>query len=140
MKRTKATIGFGRFTMAENRDYIIKNKEDGSVSISGEVIAIIAWEAMREVEGFGGSASGLTGDIADLIGRKNASRGVHVSVDETGTTIDVYITVRSGYSVTKVSRAVQESVYHAVQDMTGIHVNAVNVNVTGVAFDKTKQA
>ena len=50
--------------MAESKDYIISSTEDGSVNISEDVIAIIAWEAMREVEGFGGPAAGIPGDRA----------------------------------------------------------------------------
>ena len=49
--------------MAESKDYIMSSTEDGSVNISEDVIAIIAWEAMREVEGFGGPAAGIPGDL-----------------------------------------------------------------------------
>ena len=48
--------------------------------------------------------------------------------------------VRFGYSVTKVSRDIQEAIAKSVQDMTGVAVSAVNVSVTGIAFDKAKQA
>ena len=126
--------------MAESKDYIITSTGDGSVNISEDVIAIIAWEAMREVEGFGGPAAGIPGDLAELIGRRTASRGVRVTTEEKSVSVDVYITVRFGYSVTKVSRDIQEAVSKAVRDMTGIPVNAVNVSVTGIAFEKTKQA
>ncbi len=126
--------------MAESKDYIITATGDGSVSISEDVIAIIAWEAMHEVEGFGGPSVGIPGDLAELIGRKNAARGIRVSAVDKSVSVDAYITVRFGYSVTKVSRDVQEAISKSVQDMTGISVSAVNVNVTGIAFDKTKQA
>ena len=126
--------------MAESKDYIVRSQEDGSVSISEDVIAIIAWEAMHEVEGFGGPSAGFSGELAELIGRKNASRGVRITTAEGSVSIDVYITVRYGYSVTKVSRGIQEAISKSVQDMTGVAVSAVNVSVTGVAFDKTKQA
>ncbi len=126
--------------MAENKDYIISSTEDGSVNISEDVIAIIAWEAMREVDGFGGPAAGIPGDLAELIGRRNASRGVRITTDEKSVSVDVFINVRFGYSVTKVSRDIQEAITKAVQDMTGVAVSAVNVSVAGIAFDKTKQA
>ena len=126
--------------MAESKDYILTSTGDGSVNISEDVIAIIAWEAMREVEGFGGPAAGIPGDLAELIGRRTASRGVRVTTEEKSVSVDVYITVRFGYSVTKVSRGIQEAISKAVQDMTGVAVSAVNVNVTGIAFEKAKQA
>ncbi len=125
--------------MADNKDYIITTTEDGSVNISEDVISIIAWEAMHEVDGFGGPSAGIPGDLAELIGRKNASRGVRISAEEKSVAVDVYVTVRFGYSVTKVSRDIQEAISKAVQDMTGVTVSAVNVNVTGIAFEKTKQ-
>ena len=127
--------------MADSKDYIVRSQEDGSVSISEDVIAIIAWEAMHEVEGFGGPSAGFSGELAELIGRKNnASRGVRITSAENSVSVDVYITVRFGYSVTKVSRDIQEAISKSVQDMTGVPVSAVNVNVAGIAFDKTKQA
>lgn len=126
--------------MAENREFIIRNTEDGNVSISEDVIAIIACEAMREVEGFGGAAVSLSGELQDLIGRRNASRGVRVTGGDAGVTVDTFISVRAGCSVTKTARAIQDAVCKAVQDMTGIQVAAVNVNVSGIAFDKEKQA
>ncbi len=124
--------------MADSKDYIIRNTEDGNVSISEDVITIIAWEAMQEVEGYGGPGTGLTGELAELMGKKNASRGVRVSCAGEGVTVEAFITVRFGFSVTKVAMDVQESVAKAVRDMTGVPVAAVNVNVTGIAFDKNK--
>ena len=125
--------------MAENREYIIRSTEDGSVSISEDVIAIIAWEAMREVEGFGGASASLGGELQDLIGRKNAARGIRVTGSESGVTVDAFVSVRAGCSVTKTARAIQDAVSKAVQDMTGIQVAAVNVNVGGITFEKEKQ-
>ena len=126
--------------MADSKDYIVRSQEDGSVSISEDVIAIIAWEAMHEVEGFGGPSAGFSGELAELIGRKNASRGIRITSAEQSVSVDVYITVRYGYSVTKVSRDIQEAISKSVQDMTGVPVSAVNVNVAGIVFDKSKQA
>lgn len=125
--------------MADNREFIIRNTEGGSVSISEDVIAIIAWEAMREVEGYGGTPASLTGELQELLGRKNATRGIRVVGGESGVTVDAFVSVRAGYSVTKTARAIQETVGKAVQDMTGIHVDAVNVNVSGITFEKEKQ-
>ena len=126
--------------MADNKEYIIRNNEDGNVSVSEDVIAIIAWEAMHDVEGYGGPGAGLTGELADLMGKKKAARGVRVSGSSEGVTVEAFVTVRFGYSVTKVAMAIQEAVSKAVRDMTGISVCAVNVNVTGIAFEKAAKA
>ena len=125
--------------MAEGKEYISKVGEDGSVNISEDVISIIALEAMREVEGFGSISNPLGKDIAELIGKKSAARGVSVQPGEDGVGIDVFISVKYNYSVTAVSQAIQEAIRKSVEDMTGIRVKAVNVHVGGIAFDKSKQ-
>ena len=126
--------------MADGKEYISKVGEDGSVNISEDVISIIALEAMREVEGFGSISNPLSKDLAELIGKKSAARGVSVLPGEDCVSIDVFISVKYNYSVIQVSRAIQEAIRKSVEDMTGIPVKAVNVHVGSVAFEKGKQA
>ena len=126
--------------MADGKEYISKVGEDGSVNISEDVISIIAMEAMREVEGFGSISNPLSKDLAELIGKKSAARGVSVVPGEDGVSVDVFVSVKYNYSVVQVSRAIQEAIRKSVEDMTGIPVKAVNVHVGGVAFEKSKQA
>jgi uncharacterized alkaline shock family protein YloU len=126
--------------MADGKEYISKTGEDGSVNISEDVISIIAMEAMREVEGFGSISNPLSKDLAELIGKKSAARGVSVLPEEDSVSIDVFISVKYNYSVVQVSQAIQEAIRNSVEDMTGIPVKAVNVHVGSVAFEKGKQA
>ena len=126
--------------MADGKEYISKTGEDGSVNISEDVISIIAMEAMREVEGFGSISNPLSKDLAELIGKKSAARGVSVLPEEDSVSIDVFISVKYNYSVVQVSQAIQEAIRNSVEDMTGIPVKAVNVQVGSVAFEKGKQA
>ena len=97
-------------------------------------------EAMREVEGFGSISNPLSKDLAELIGKKSAARGVSVLPEEDCVSIDVFISVKYNYSVVQVSQAIQEAIRNSVEDMTGIPVKAVNVHVGSVAFEKGKQA
>ncbi|MBO4330932.1 MAG: Asp23/Gls24 family envelope stress response protein [Oscillospiraceae bacterium] len=120
--------------MAESREYIIGTSADGSVNISEEVVAVIAIEAMSEVEGFGGTVNAL-GNIAELIGKKSASKGIRVTSDENGIIIDAFVSVKYGHSVADVARSIQSAVFKAVSDMTGAAVSAVNVNVSGIQFE-----
>ena len=125
--------------MAEGKEYITRVSEDGSVNISEDVISIIALEAMREVEGFGSVANPLSKDLAELIGKKSAARGVSVVPEDGSVSIDVFVSVKYGCSVTVVSRSIQEAIRKSVEDMTGIPVKAVNVHVGGIAFEKSRQ-
>ena len=126
--------------MADGKEDISKTGEDGSVNISEDVISIIAMEAMREVEGFGSISNPLSKDLAELIGKESAARGVSVLPEEDSVSIDVFISVKYNYSVVQVSQAIQEAIRNSVEDMTGIPVKAVNVHVGSVAFEKGKQA
>ena len=114
--------------MADGKEYISKTGEDGSVNISEDVISIIAMEAMREVEGFGSISNPLSKDLAELIGKKSAARGVSVLPEEDSVSIDVFISVKYNYSVVQVSQAIQEAIRNSVEDMTGIPVPLKSCN------------
>ena len=122
--------------MAENKDYITRQDEQGSINISEEVIGIIAVEAIGQVEGVGGIANTLSKDIAEFLGKKSAVKGVRIHVDNTDIRIDAYIAVKYGYAIHEVALQVQTAIADAVTDMTGLPVAAVNVHVSGVVFEK----
>lgn len=124
--------------MGENKDYITRPDDKGSINISEEVVAIIAAAAAIETEGVASLSASLGKDIAELLGKKNLSKGVRVTVEEESIKADVYITVKLGVSVNKVAAAVQESVLQAVESATGLTVSEVNIHVCGVSLEKSK--
>ena len=120
--------------MAEN--YITRLEEKGSINISDDVIATMVRIAVKEVDGIAGMAVTAGPAVADLLNKKNSSKGVKVSFGEDSVTIDVVIMVKYGSSVVAVATDVQETVLNHVQDMTGIEKVTVNVHVSGIAFEK----
>ncbi|MHB8063072.1 MAG: Asp23/Gls24 family envelope stress response protein [Ruminiclostridium sp.] len=108
----------------------------GSVKISEEVVAIIAGIAATDVSGVAGMSGGIAGGIAEILGRKNLSKGVKVEVGEKEAAIDLYIIVEFGARIPEVAWDIQEKVKTAVQTMTGLNVVEVNIHVQGVNFDK----
>ena len=122
--------------MAENKEYISKIEAEGSINISEDVISMIAVEAIKEVEGVGGITNAGAGK--EFLGKKHPFKGVRVTVEEDVVTIDTCILVTYGNPVNEVAKQVQTSVSKAVGDMTGLTVEAVNVNVSGVVFEKDK--
>lgn len=124
--------------MGENKEYVTYPDEKGSINISEEVIAIIAANAAAEVEGVASLSASLGKDIAELLGKKNISKGVKISVEEEAVTADVFIMVKIGCAVNEVGMKVQESVISAIQDMTGFEIAAVNVHICGISFDKER--
>ena len=124
--------------MGENREYITYPDEKGSINISEEVIAVIAANAAVEVEGVASLSASLGKDLAELLGKKNISKGVKISVSEEAVTADIFVMVRLGYAVNEVGMKVQQLVLSAIQDMTGFAIEAVNVHICGISFEKDK--
>ena len=124
--------------MGEGREYITKAEEGGNVQISEDVIATIAAMSAAEIEGCN-LAGNLGSDIAGLLGRKNAGRGVKVRMAEGNVTVDVAILVSYGFPIQDVARQVQDAVYRGLDDMAGLSVSAVNVHVSGILFVKEKR-
>lgn len=122
--------------MGEGKEYVSRSDELGSIHISEEVLAVIAAAAVLEVEGIGGLAANLGTDLAELLGKKNLSRGIHIQVENGNVTVDLSILVKYGYTIPDVARAVQEAVAGSIEATSGLTVAAVNVNVGGVVFEK----
>lgn len=119
--------------MAEYKQYITREQENGNVMISEDVVAAIVEHALTDVEGVEGLAVKVGNDIADLIGKKNWGRGMKIFIAEDNSlTVDCNINVRYGQSVVDVAEAAQAAISNAVESMTGVKVTAVNINVCGI--------
>ena len=119
--------------MAEYKQYVVQNHENGSVMISEDVIAAIVEHATTEVEGVIGLNMKPGADIADLIGKKTWGRGMKIAIDaENAVSIDCNVTVAYGQSVVAVAKSLQEAISSAVTSMTGVTISCINVNVCGI--------
>ena len=110
------------------------NNALGTIRIADEVVSIIAGLAATEVEGVAGMSGGIAGGIAEILGRKNFSKGVKVEVGEKEADIDLYIIVKYGVRIPDIALNVQEAVKAAIENMTGLSTVEVNVHVQGVGF------
>lgn len=111
-----------------------RNENKGAIKIANEVVAIISGMAATEVEGVAGMSGGFAGDIAEMLGRNNLSKGVEVEVGEEEAAIDLYIIVDYGSKIPDVAYRIQENVNEAIESMTGLNVVEVNIHVQGVHF------
>ena len=111
----------------------------GTIRIADEVVSIIAGLAATEIEGIAGMSGGLVGGIAEMLGRRNFSKGVKVEVGEREAAIDLYIIVKYGSRIPDVALAAQENIKQAIENMTGLSVVEVNVHVQGVNFPEEEE-
>lgn len=119
--------------MAENKQYITQNCENGTVMISEDVVSTIAQNALSEIEGFAGLSTKPGADIIDMIGKKNWGKGVKVVItEEDDLIIDCNVLVAYGHSVVAVANAIQTAVASALESTIGCKVLGVNVNICGI--------
>nr|WP_204618314.1 Asp23/Gls24 family envelope stress response protein [Desulforadius tongensis] len=106
----------------------------GSIRIADDVVGIIAGLAATEVPGVAGMSGGLGGGIAEMLGRKNLSKGVKVEVGQKEAAVDLYVIVDFGVRIPEVAANIQSNVKQAIEGMTGLTVVEVNIHVQGVVF------
>ncbi|MBQ4145907.1 MAG: Asp23/Gls24 family envelope stress response protein [Clostridia bacterium] len=111
-------------------------QENGNVNIADEVISVIASLAASEVKGVSGMVGGISGGIAELLGKKNLSKGVKLTANEDEVTVDLSIIVEYGVKIPDVAWELQKKVKNEVEAMTGLNVVGVNISVDGVNVPK----
>lgn len=119
--------------MADFKQYITQKQGNGSVMISEDVVCAIAEHALSEVDGVTGLSAKPGSDIVDILG-VNWGKGIRILIAEDNSLrVHCNIIVAYGYSVSDVAAAAQTAVASAVESMTGVKVNSVDVNVCGIA-------
>ncbi|MCD7947121.1 MAG: Asp23/Gls24 family envelope stress response protein [Oscillospiraceae bacterium] len=127
--------------MAEGKEYVTRPDELGNVHISESVLASIAAAAADEVEGVAAMAANLGTELVELLGGKKALRkGVHIYVEENSIRVELAVLIHYGFIIQDVARKVQEMVYSAVENTTGLTVECVNVRVAGIVFPKENKS
>ena len=101
----------------------MENKKLGKVEINPSALTVIANIAASEVEG-----------VSKLLGKKVYSKGVELEFVGDELLIDVYCNLKSGYSIAKTARKIQENVKNSIFNMTEINTKTVNVNIIGMDF------
>ena len=78
-------------------------------------------------------AGGFAGGITEVLkGKKNLAKGIKVDTTDNKAKIDVNIIVEYGARIPDVAFEIQNRVKTAVENMTGLKVEEVNVHVQGV--------
>lgn len=111
--------------------------ESGSTSISDSVVAKIAALAAREIPGvysMGTAMSRRVGQLKQMVpgSSDTPTHGVAVEVGEREAALDLDIVTWYGQNIVDISDAVRTNVIDRVQDMTGLKVVEVNINVDDI--------
>lgn len=107
----------------------------GEVQIADEVVAIIAGLAATEVKGVASMYGNITNELVAKLGMKNLSKGVKIEVADSKVSVDLAINLEYGYNIPEVTGAVQDRVKSAIETMTGLSVENVDIRVAGVNLE-----
>jgi uncharacterized alkaline shock family protein YloU len=116
------------------------NEEFANIKISTDVVEVIAGVAANEVQGVSEMTGGFAGGFSEIFsGKKNMAKGIKATITENKVVIDVNIIVEYGARIPDVAFEIQKRVKKAVENMTGLDVEEVNVHVQGVATPGSKK-
>ena len=114
----------------------------GTTTIQDSVVTAIIGMAAQEVEGVATSHGGvkLPGDTSPTVGEfvdnitggASRTRGLSVDVGEQQAAADITVNVEYGRSIPKVTQAVRDRVIKRVENLTGLEVTEVNIQVNDV--------
>lgn len=105
----------------------------GEVNISEDVLSTIAGLATTECYGLVGMASKNAKDgLVELLKRDNLAKGVKVTAEGEEILIDLFIIVEFGTKISTVADNIISKVKYTVENLTGLKVKKVNINVQGV--------
>ncbi|MCG7445217.1 MULTISPECIES: Asp23/Gls24 family envelope stress response protein [Corynebacterium] len=112
----------------------------GTTTIDDVVVSKIAGIAAREVSGvdsLGGGGARMIGNIRESFGAsEDVRQGVDVEVADGSARIEVAITAEYGVAIHELAEAIRRNIMNAVERMTGLSVERVNVVVHDVKLPK----
>jgi uncharacterized alkaline shock family protein YloU len=109
-----------------------KKNDLGVLKINNEVIASIARNAALQVNGVQSVKRGMFSLVMDLFSKGYNYKGITLDISESDVKIGVTIVVRYGINIPDVSGLVQENIRTAIEEMTGLSVIEVNVNIADI--------
>lgn len=115
---------------------VIENEDLGKIVFANEVIATIAGISAFETKGIAGMSGGIVDGFAEMIGRKNLTKGVKVELGTEEAAIDIFVIAKYGVNIQDAVKDMQRNVKNAIESMTGLHVTSVAVTIQGLEFEK----
>ena len=115
--------------------------DQGNTVVQSTVVTQIVGIAAQEVEGVqmgGGSSSAVSGFLDSVTGGSGRIPGVTVEVGEEEAAVDLTMVTEYGKSIPQLSEAVRRNVINRVENLAGLRVTEININVTDVEFQEER--
>jgi len=113
-------------------------KEDiselGSITVSKEVVAIIAALETIKVKGVVGISSGHKAGSVEVLPKRDLVKGIEVWMKPGEAALTIPIVTDYEIGIFKVAQEVQKKAKQSIETMTGLKVLKINIDVQGVKF------
>ncbi|NLC67757.1 MAG: Asp23/Gls24 family envelope stress response protein [Clostridiaceae bacterium] len=120
----------------ELKNTVVEESNEDKLKIVDEVIETIAGIEASKVRYVTSMSGGFTDGLAGILGKKNLGKGVKVETLENKVKVFLSIVVEYGCKIHMVARDVQSTVRAAIEEMTGLEVAEVNVNVVDISIPR----
>lgn len=119
--------------MADNKQYLCREMENGKLLINEHVLETIVMNAVKEVEGVAGFSTRPALDVIEVIGKKNIGKAIKITVDQDNALkVICNITILYGQHVLDTANAAQRAVFVALESAVNASIIEVNVNICGI--------
>lgn len=126
--------------MSDNQFMKNNTPELGNITVSKEVVDIIAALETIKVKGVVGISSGHKAGSVNVLPKKDIAKGIEVWMKPGEAAVTISIITDYEVGIFKVAEEVQKKTKNAIEVMTGLKVLKINVNVHGVKFkEETKK-
>lgn len=106
----------------------------GTVTIAPNVLVTIVQKTATSVPGVKQLQDGVP-SVKRLLGLHTVGQGVEVEVADDQVAVDVYLVARRDTDLLQMGRQLQRDVTRAIEDIVGMSVREVNVNIEDVATE-----
>ena len=115
-----------------------KKTDLGTLKINNEVISSIARNAALQVDGVEDIKSNPLAALIDLFSKGYNNKGITLEIVEGEVKVGITIIVKFGVTIPDVANVVQENIRTAIEEMTGLLVTEVNVNIGDIHSEKSE--
>lgn len=130
-----ATVAAQRQPTSTSGQENVPDQATGRTVIADAAVAKVAGIAARGVAGvysLGSGSARAIGAIRDVVGATDLSQGIRAEVGATEVAVDVSLVAEYGVPLQTLANQVRAAVYRAVQELVGLTVIEVNVEVNDV--------
>ena len=117
--------------------FLVAESELGKVDISREAVETVVGLATVDCYGLVGMVPRKWADgVSDILGRESVRKGVEVKEEEEGLIVDVFVAISYGTKISEVALNIMQKIRYVMQEVAGLRVARVNVNVQSVRVIK----